>query len=306
VTAGDEVLRAFAAEVGGAGDGSVVAVGGGSAWSVGGAVAEGTRRVQAPAGVVEHVPAEMTVRARAGTTVAGLDAALGEHGQCVALPVRTPASTIGGVLAVGQSGLRRLGWGPVRDTVLEVTAVLADGRLVKAGGPTVKNVTGYDLCRLLVGSLGTLAVLAEVVLRCRPAPAREQWCEVPAGPGAVNRLHKPAAALWDGTTTWVLLDGHADDIEAQVEQHGLLPVPAPARRTGEGLEHRWSVPVADVAALPADGQGRFLAQLGVGVVHRGVPQPTRPVDAPVRVVHERLKAAFDPTGRLAPGRTVLP
>lgn len=306
MTAGDDVLRGFAAEVGGTGDGPVVAVGGRSAWAVGGVVTAAARPVRAPAGVVEHVPAEMTVRARAGTTVAALDAVLGDHGQCVALPARTPASTIGGVLAVGQSGVRRLGWGPVRDTVLEVTAVLADGRLVKAGGPTVKNVTGYDLCRLLVGSLGTLAVLAEVVLRCRPVPAREQWCEVPAGPGAVNRLHKPAAALWDGMTTWVLLDGHPDDIDAQVARHGLLPVPAPARRIDEGFEHRWSVPVADLAALPADGHGPFLAQLGVGVVHRRVPQPPRPVEAPVRLIHERLKSAFDPTGRLAPGRTVLP
>lgn len=305
MTAGDDAARAFAAEIGDVDAGPVVAVGGRSAWDVGGRVDPGAREVRAPAGVVEHVPAEMTARVRAGTTVAELDRVLAAAGQCVAMPVRDDVSTVGGVLAVGRSGVRRLGWGPVRDTLLEVTAVLADGRLVKAGGPTVKNVTGFDLCRLLTGSLGTLALLAEVVVRTRPVPAAEQWCEVPGGPAVVAALHKPAAALWDGTTTWVLLDGHPDDINAQVAQHGLVPLEARPPGLGNGLDERWSVPVAAIGGLPDDGHGPFLAQLGVGVVHRALPQPPRTVDPAVERLHDRLKSAFDPTGRLAPGRRVL-
>src|SRR4051794_7411363 len=156
----------------------------------------------------------MTVRVRAGTSVADLDAALADAGQCVALPDE-PGATVGGVLAVGHSGLRRLGWGPVRDVVLEVRYVSADGEVVKGGGPTVKNVSGFDLPRLLVGSLGTLGVLAEVVLRTRPLPAAEAWFAAHDGadPFAIGRaLHRPACVLWDGTCTWVLLDGHPDDI----------------------------------------------------------------------------------------------
>lgn len=286
-------LVGFATQI--AGGGPLVAVGGRSAFDVGGPVVAGTREVRAPAGIVEHEPAEMTVRVRAGTPVADLDAALAESGQCVALPVRSAGSTVGGVLAVGRSGLRRLGWGPVRDTVLEVTAVTGDGRLVRAGGPTVKNVTGYDLCRLLVGSLGTLAVLAEVVLRTRPLPAFEGWFT-----GAPPPSHRPVAALWDGTTTTVLLAGHPDDVAAA----GLAPAPGPPPL--EHLPHRWSVRVADLPALVDDGDGPFVAELGVGVVHRSVPQPPRPVGPAVRAIHERLKAAFDPGGRLAPGRSVLP
>lgn len=296
-------LVAFAAEVGGVDAGPVVAVGGRSAFDVGGPVDATAREVRAPAGVVEHVPAEMTVRVRAGTTVADLDAELGRTGQCVALPDRTPHSTVGGVLAVGCSGVRRLGWGPVRDTVLEVTCVTGDGALVRAGGPTVKNVTGYDLCRLLVGSLGTLAVLAEVVLRTRPVPASERWFVAPAGPSIVASLHKPAAALWDGTTTWVLLDGHPHDVVAVAAAHDLAPADGPPSL--DPLPHRWSVPVRDVPALADDGHGAFVAQLGVGVVHRAVPQPPRPVAPAVRTIHDRLKAAFDPSRRLAPGRRVL-
>src|SRR5206468_8580471 len=129
------------------------------------------REVRAPAGVASFEPAEMTVRCGAGTTVAELDAALAEHGQCVALP-DWDGGTVGGVLAVGRSGVRRLGYGPVRDALLEARFVSAEGRLVKAGGPTVKNVSGFDLCRLLVGSLGTLGLIGEVVLRTRPLPER--------------------------------------------------------------------------------------------------------------------------------------
>lgn len=297
------VLGAFAAEVGPPEAGPVVAVGGRTQWDVGGPVDETAREVRAPAGIVRVDAADMVVRVRAGTTVAALDAALAEVGQTVALP-DWPGATVGGVLAVGHSGLRRLGWGPVRDTVLEVRAVTADGRLVMAGGPTVKNVSGYDLCRLLVGSLGTLALLAEVVLRTRPRPATEVWLSGEADPfEIVRRLHRPAAVLWDGTTTWLLLDGHPDDVAAQADLVGLPeadgPPPLPP--------HRWSLRPSEVATLPdrLDAGDRFVAEVGVGVVHRTSPPPTRLVDGPVAELHRRIKAAFDPTGRLAPGRDPL-
>lgn len=280
--------------------GAVVAVGGRTQFDVGGPVDPVAREVRAPAGVVEHEPAEMTVRVRAGTTVAELDAALAEHGQCVALPDRDGA-TVGGVLAVGHSGVRRLGWGPVRDAVLEVQYVSADGALVKGGGPTVKNVSGYDLPRLFVGSLGTLGIIGEVVLRTRPVLVHEQWFTTDADPFAVARsLFRPVSVLWDGETTWVLLDGHPDDVRAQATRGALRDasrVEVPALPS-----HRWSVPPADMRSLPGDGHGRFVAEIGVGIVHREVPQPARARDPRVDALQRRVKDAFDPTGRLAPGR----
>ena len=119
----------------------------------------GSRRttVSAPAGVDWIEPAEMTVCCGAGTTVADLDEALSSHGQCVAIP---PSGTVGGALSVGTSGIRRLGYGPVRDTLLQARYVSSTGEVVTAGGPTVKNVSGFDLCRLLVGSWGTLGFSA--------------------------------------------------------------------------------------------------------------------------------------------------
>ena len=295
----------FAADVGPATAGPVVAVGGRTQWDVGVADPEAAataRPVAAPAGVVAVEAADMTVRVGAGTPVSDLDAALAEVGQTVAVP-DWPGATVGGVLAVGHSGLRRLGWGPVRDTVLEVRYVSAEGTVVKAGGPTVKNVSGFDLCRLLVGSLGTLGLVAEVVLRTRPRPAASQWLAGEADPFALlHSLYRPASLLWDGTTTWVLLEGHPADVEAQAATcAGLAPVASPPHRP----PHRWSLRPSALATLPGDGHGPFVAEVGVGVVHRDVAAPAREVDPPVAALHARIKALFDPTGRLAPGRDPL-
>src|SRR3954468_4244102 len=128
----DTDVDVFAKEVGDSGP--VTCVGGRTQWNVGGAVSADAREVHAPSGVVTFDPAEMTVRVRAGTTVAELDAALAAGGQMVPLDsVDRERATVGGVLAVGHSGLRRLRYGPVRDTLLEARFVNADGKLVKAG-----------------------------------------------------------------------------------------------------------------------------------------------------------------------------
>ncbi|SVD54871.1 uncharacterized protein METZ01_LOCUS407725, partial [marine metagenome] len=149
-------------------DGPICVRGGGTRWVVGGAVG-GARVVSAPVGIEALEPAEMTVVVGAGTTVVDLAAALAEHGQEVALdgPV---GATVGGALMVGWNPLRRGRLGEVADVLLQADCVGADGRVFIAGGPTVKNVTGYDLCRLLVGSLGTLALVGKVIMRTRPVP----------------------------------------------------------------------------------------------------------------------------------------
>jgi glycolate oxidase FAD binding subunit len=182
----------------------------------------------------------------------------------------------------------------VRDVLLEARYVSAEGRLVKAGGPTVKNVSGFDLCRLLVGSLGTIGLLGEVRLRVRPRPARSQWHAGEADPFALRRaLHRPTSILWDGTTTWVLLEGHPVDVDDQARLAGLAPVDGPPPVPTEG---RRSLRASELRALT----GEFVAEVGVGIVH--LPFPVVPPEPANPDLHGRIKAAFDPTGRLNPGR----
>lgn len=300
-------LEGFAARVGT--DGPVTCVGGRSQWAVGGAPSGEVREVSAPVGIVEVQPAEMTVRVRAGTTVAELAAALASVNQRALLPEPAPLATVGGVLAVGHSRLDRLGYGPVRDVLLEARYVSDRGELVKAGGPTVKNVSGFDLCRVLVGSLGTLGLLGEVVLRTRPIPAASRWWSGPADLAGVQglrgRLHRPAAVLWDGGRAWVLLEGHPADVESEgalLAVEGLGPAAGPPPLP----PHRSSVAPGDLARqTAARAPGSFVAEVGVGTLHQGDPPYRRPVPEPVAALHRRLKAEFDPAGRLNPGRDPL-
>ncbi len=296
----DPVLADFAEQVGA--EGPVAVEGGRTRWLVGGAPPPDVRTVRAPAGIVEYAPEEMTVRVRAGTTVAELDAELSSRGQRTPLPDR--GGTVGGALAVGENHPGLLGRGRVRSSLLQVRYVSADGVLVNGGGPTVKNVTGFDLPRLMVGSLGTLGLLAEVILRTEPNPAVSQWVvSDDADPFAVRHvLLRPGAVLWDGGRTWALLEGQADDVaseRAAIAVHGTFT-------DGDGWPelppHRWSLTPSGLRDIGAHATGRFVAVVGAGLVFAAEPQPSRILDPAARTVGERLKRNFDPDGRLNPGR----
>ena len=192
-------LTGFAGEVGATGPVTVTGLG-----TRGGPVT-GVRIVRPPAGIEWIQPDEMTMRCGAGTPVDDIDAALVEHGQCVALP---SGGTVGGALSVGRSGIRRLGYGPVRDVLLQACYVSDSGQVVTAGGPTVKNVSGFDLCRLLVGSRGTLGFLGDVIIRTRPRPQQSQWFTIDASEpfDVFTRLYRPTSVLWNGAHLWALLE----------------------------------------------------------------------------------------------------
>jgi glycolate oxidase FAD binding subunit len=121
------------------------------------------------ASVIEYEPADMTVTVEAGITFGALQALLAEHGQF--LPIDAPDdATVGGVLAANVSGPSRHAYGLPRDWLIGCRLVLADGTIIKGGGRVVKNVAGYDIPKLVVGSLGTLGVIAEATFKLAPLP----------------------------------------------------------------------------------------------------------------------------------------
>jgi glycolate oxidase FAD binding subunit len=316
--------------------GAVIPVGSRTHWEVGGALTAGAEAVEvtAPDGVVTYDPADLTVTVGAGTTCAELADVLGAAGQECALDPRDPAATVGGLLATGLSGHRRLRLGPLRDRVLEVRFVTADGRVVKGGGPTVKNVSGFDLPRLLVGSFGTIGVLVQVTLRCQPRPATSEWFTTVADPFAARRsLYRPSCITWDGRTTHVLVEGVAADVDAERSRIGAPAERAAAPPWPHGRHRgRISVRPSAVPALadPLDAAGvRWLAEVGVGTVHvatddeRALARARTAAEAgggwmlreagapgldgfgcalPNARLGERVRAAFDPTDKCAPGR----
>jgi glycolate oxidase FAD binding subunit len=330
VTALDDLCEVMAGAT------TVVPVGSRTHWDVGGTLTAGSDAVEvtAPDGVVTYDPADLTVTVGAGTTCAELAEVLGAAGQECALDPRDPAATVGGLLATGLSGHRRLRLGPLRDRVLEVRFVTADGRLVKGGGPTVKNVSGFDLPRLLVGSFGTIGLLVQVTLRCQPRPPSAEWFSTSADPFAVRRaLHRPSCIAWDGRATHVLLEGVAADVDAERSRIGAPAERAAAPAWPEG-RHRGRISVRPSAvrelADPLDATGaRWLAEVGVGTVHvatddeRVLARARAAAEAaggwllreagapgldgfgvqlPNARLAERIRIAFDPDGKCAPGR----
>jgi glycolate oxidase FAD binding subunit len=130
--------------------------------------------VSAHRGVVSYEPSELVVTARAGTPLAELEALLASQGQCLPFepPHFGPGATVGGMVASGLSGPARASVGAVRDYILGVKIINGQGEVLVFGGQVMKNVAGYDVSRLMAGSLGTLGVLLEASLKVLPvAPA---------------------------------------------------------------------------------------------------------------------------------------
>ena len=124
-----------------------------------------------------HTPEDMTVTVEASVTLADLQAALAKARQWLPIDPPDPGLMLREILDRNESGPRRFGYGTVRDYVIGLKVRLADGRIVKSGGQVVKNVAGYDLQKLFIGSGGTLAVPVEVTFKLRPFPERESFIQ---------------------------------------------------------------------------------------------------------------------------------
>ena len=130
----------------------------------------------------EHAWHDMTCTVDAGFPWAEMQRALQQHGQMVALdPLWPQRATVGGVVACNDSGSLRLKYGGLRDLIIGMTVVLADGAIAKSGGKVVKNVAGYDIHKLMTGSFGTLGVVAQVSFRLHPVEEHARTWTFAAG-----------------------------------------------------------------------------------------------------------------------------
>src|ERR1700732_1920658 len=181
-------------------------------------------------GIVDYEPSELVITARCGTPLSEVEATLGAREQILAFepPAFGADPTIGGVIAAGLSGPRRPYAGAARDFVLGTRLLAASGEVLRFGGQVMKNVAGFDVSRLLCGSLGILGVITEVSLKVLPRPRMEQTLrlELPAAVAveSFNRwaalaLPLSAAGWWQGSA-WVRLSGAAPAVRAACERIG--------------------------------------------------------------------------------------
>ena len=218
--------------------------------------------------LIDYQPEDFTVTVEAGMLVAELEARLAERGQTAVLPELPGPATVGGVMSAGVSGFRRARYGSTRERILEVDLVTGDGRRIKAGGRVVKNVTGFDIPRLSVGSFGALGVIAQTTLKLWPVPSETATVTVDDGDRALAAAYRPAAILETDGTVKVFLGGTPAEVAGQVSVLNGRVTPGWSWDPEPVGDFRWSlrVPPASlrqaIERLPSGW--RYQAGLGVG------------------------------------------
>ena len=308
-------IHSFADLVGGADTGAVWIRGRGTRVTPPSAV----RIVDAPTGITEFQPDEMTVVCGAGTTIQELVDEIGQRGQYINLPDSLSGQgTVGGALARGVGDIYRLGRGNLRDTLLQAKFIDHRGQVITAGGPTVKNVSGFDLCRLLVGSQGLLGFMGEVILRTRPIAPMTQWFSLSDVPYSVTEIllqniYRPASVMTNGASIWFCLEGHPGDIADTLDHLSTLaigPVTPTSAPDLTNFEYRSSMSPRLLAQFmqqnASDGKPiEHMVEAGVGIIHSSRRRPVEPMEHAVEVIHQRLLQRFNPDGRLNPGVSYL-
>lgn len=158
-------------------------------------------------GIIEHTVGDMTVTVKAGTPFKELQDYLAGFNQMVSLDPAWPEdATIGGIIAANDSGPKRLGYGAARDVVIGLRIVYPDGTIIRSGGRVVKNVAGYDMNKLFVGSMGTLGVLTDITLKLRPLPKYESLVLMSFPNGNLNEIKSFVVELLDSMMEPITLE----------------------------------------------------------------------------------------------------
>lgn len=265
--------------------------------------------------VLEYTPEDMTVTVEAGMTLAELQSGLAEGGQW--LPIDPPGAdtlTIGALLAGNKSGPRRYAYGTIREHLLGIQVVLADGRVIKAGGKVVKNVAGYDLCKLFVGSRGTLGVIVEATFKVLPQPECQMFVKLSAP--RVEELSAPLEALKASELNPIVIDicrseqgsatlvtgfaGAREDVEWQLARAHELGLAESATLDYDGNFWREEEPPHCLSVRPSELinalrtlNGPFVARAGNGIIYHRDPAASNKPTLPQNLMH-RIKEMYDP------------
>lgn len=282
--------------------------------------------------VIEHEPADLTITVAAGITIGRLQSLLAEHGQF--LPIDTPPeATIGGVLASGVSGPSRHAYGIPRDWLIGCRVAHADGSVSKGGGRVVKNVAGYDMPKLAVGSLGTLGVIVEATLKVAPLPAAQETlvvrCESVAavadliGAADDRGLALRAVAIVDGAKAAFWLAGPGAAVERTARELRDLSRGSETERFEGDRSSAWWAQLVDAYApdggiaikvsLPPSAVAGYIERLTALAVEASLPLKTHAyvttglvlayagpaaVDALVRVIEQARALSVTSGGAL--------
>ena len=254
--------------------------------------------------LIEYNPEDLTVTVEAGISFEQLQLTLREHKQWLPLDPPGQGLTLRDIISRDLSGPRRMGYGTIRDYLIGLTVVLADGRVASSGGRVVKNVAGYDMMKLFVGAQDSLGIPVQATFKLLPLPEVERF-----------HLAREAAlqAIWRSQTSPVVLDlfresgeiflatgfaGTAEDVawqEKQLENLGLEPLPELTYARSQASSFI-SVPPSQVLEKAGIFK-KFIVRAGNGVIYTEEATPS-PISAGVAKLNERLKQTFDPHGIL--------
>ena len=272
--------------------------------------------LEAIAEFIEHVPEDMTATVQAGMCLAAFQKRLAGSGQWLPVDPPNPESvTISEMLAKNLSGPRRFGCGMVRDWLIGLAVVMPDGRLIRNGGKVVKNVAGFDLCRLFVGARGTLGIIVEAAFKLLPLPEAEAYLARPCE--SLGAAEEVLEKIWDSDLQPTVLDLHRIEAESLTLVVGFAGPSADVRAQSSevyglgfvdetSLDYdatfRHSIPgfssVAPgqlVSTLRGLSDEPFVARAGNGVIYH--PGATSPEIRSPRL-EQRVKEIFDPKGVL--------